>query len=428
MADNNPSVLLHGPKSSSISTTFLPVPTLSSYPPDYVLLRISYVGVCGSDVHFYLHGGVGSDPRKYAQHFCSQNQDKANGSVGLVMGHEATATVLETGSGVNARDLVSGDRVAIEPGVPCRTCVRCAEGMYNLCADMRFAASFFEEPLPSSFSNGLDAGTGAGSNDSSPVMGATPGTLCKYYVLPASLCYKLPENISLQEGVLIEPLAVAVHAARLVGVNPMTQTVLITGAGTVGLLIAAVCCAYGAAKIILIDVETRKLKFAQQWLCSEGGAAARAGAEVKIFDSSAVNGQARDIARQLQSEFRLGVGVDAAVEASGSPSATALAIFALRPGGTMVQTGLSKTPTMDGFPIVDLSEKEIRLTGAFRYKNGDFAVARDLLGRGLVGPVGRLISKIWLFEEYEEAWRATMQGKGEGTKNIIEGVLRKEKT
>lgn len=92
----------------------------------------------------------------------------------------------------------------------------------------------------------------------------------------------------------------------------------------------------------------------------------------------------------------------------------------------MVQTGLSKTPSMDGFPIVDLSEKEIHLTGAFRYKNGDFSTATDLLGRGVVGPVDRLISKIWPFESYESAWIATMEGKGEGTKNIIQGIVDRE--
>lgn len=414
MSDNNPSILLHGPESSSISTTFLPVPSLSAYPADNVLLRVSHVGVCGSDVHFYLHGGVGADPRKYAQHFCSQGG--ADKYAGLVMGHEATATVLEVGSNVDAEKLKPGDHVVVEPGVPCRTCKRCAEGMYNLCPSMRFAASFFEEEsLPKPIEDGE-------SNviESKPRMRATHGLLCKYYVLPASLCYKLPNSISLQEGILVEPLAVAVHAARLAELNPLDEAVLITGAGTVGVLLAAVCCAYGVSKITLVDVDALKLEFAKSWLYGSEGAATKAGVEILLFDSSTVPATPDGVARKLKNECIPEIGVDVALEASGHPSATALAIHALRPGGKMVQTGLSKTPTMDSFPIVDLSEKEIHLHGAFRYKDGDFAVATQLLARGVVGPVGQLISRIWPFKDYELAWKATMKGGGQGTKNIIQ--------
>ncbi|KAJ9657869.1 hypothetical protein H2198_004065 [Neophaeococcomyces mojaviensis] len=399
-SDTNPCILLHGPHKSSLSTTHLPLPTLNEYPSDHVLLQIAYIGVCGSDVHFYTHGGVGSDTTKYAQH-------QGNDFLGLVMGHEASATVLEVGK--QASTLQAGDSVAIEPGIPCRTCPRCAEGMYNLCPDMHFAASFhtIRDPKTQSITTGT-----------------TPGTLCKYYVLPESLCYKLPSDINLQEGVLVEPLAVAVHAARMVGINPVTvdtsKSLVVFGVGTVGILSAAVACAFGAGKVVIVDIDRQKLEFAKTWLGSASGAATRAGAALHTIQSE-IGVSPADTARQIMAGCGLKAGADYVIEASGAPSATATGIHVLRSGGSMVQTGLAKKPAMDAFPIVDLSEKEIHLHGAFRYKIGDFATAVDVLRRGLVGPVGELISKVFEFKEYEEAWKATRDGGGKGTKNLIKG-------
>lgn len=409
----NPCVLLHGPENTSISAAHLAVPDLCLYPPDHVLLRIAFVGVCGSDVHFYLHGGIGNDERKYAQYFVSQGEgqddvakadsrDKGRSEFeGLVMGHEATATVVQIGSDVKM--LKEDDRVAVEPGVPCRRCARCIEGQYHLCFDMRFAASFYE-----SVENGK------------VVMRSTPGALCKYFVLPESLCYTLPAHIGLDEGVLVEPLAVGVHAVRLAGVSPEPGhgVVVVSGAGTIGLVSAAVSCAFGASKVVLVDVNKDRLAFAEHWLCGEGGAAKRAGSEVRTFEVS-TDVDAIANARLLRAECGLNIGADVVLEASGVFSATALGVYVLRGGGHMVQTGLSKSPLMGDFPIVELSEKEIHLHGAFRYKAGDFEVARDLLGRGLVGPVKELINEVFDFERYEDAWKATRDGKG--IKNLVRG-------
>jgi len=408
----NPCVLLHGPEHTSISTTYLSVPALSDYPSDYVLLRIAFVGVCGSDVHFYMHGGVGSDRRKYAQWFVAQGQHgvghgdggvkRRNEFEGLVMGHEASATVLEVGGGV--KRLKVDDRVAIEPGVPCRSCARCVEGLYNLCFGMRFAASFYESVG--------EGGSGEG------VMRATPGTLCRYFVLPESLCYKLPGRVGLEEGVLVEPLAVGVHAVRLAGVSAVNghRVVVVCGAGTIGLVGAALSCAFGAAKVVLVDVNGKRLEFTKRWLCGEGGAARTAGAEVLTFESD-VGVDAVENARRLKVQCELDVGADIVLEASGVSSATALGVYVLRTGGHMVQTGLSKKPLMNDFPIVELSEKETHLHRAFRYKEGDFEVARDLMGRGVVGSMKELINEVFDFERYEDAWKATRAGKG--IKNMI---------
>jgi len=370
-----------------------------------------------------MHGGVGGDERKYAQYYVGQGRER-NGGVsvdgeengerrgrnetetefeGLVMGHEASATVLRVGCGV--RGLRVGDRVAIEPGVPCRRCTRCVEGMYNLCFEMRFAASFYES-------------AGENGEGGNALMRATPGTLCRYFVLPESLCYKLPGHVGLDEGVLVEPLAVGVHAVRLAGVSPVDGhgVVVVCGAGTIGVVSAALSCAFGAAKVVLVDVNGGRLEFAKSWLCGEGGAARIAGAEVLTFESE-VGADAVENARRLRARCGLDVGADVVLEASGVADATALGVYVLRTGGQMVQTGLAKKPLMSGFPIVELSEKEIHLHGAFRYKGGDFEIARDLLGRGVVGPVKELINEVFDFERYEDAWKATRDGKG--IKNMI---------
>ncbi|KAF2998293.1 hypothetical protein E8E13_007307 [Curvularia kusanoi] len=136
----NPSIVLYGPHTAKQEDR--PIPTLTN--PHDVLIRIAYVGVCGSDVHFWNHGGIGRP---------------INPSTGIVMGHEASGTVHSIGSSVTR--VAPGSRVAIEPGTPCRLCTFCKAGTYHLCRQMRFAAA----PGPPD----------------------TPGALCKYYMVPEDM-------------------------------------------------------------------------------------------------------------------------------------------------------------------------------------------------------------------------------------------------
>lgn len=127
------------------------------------------------------------------------------------MGHEASGTIHSIGSSVSS--LQNGDRVAIEPGIPCRRCGPCKAGTYNLCRTMRFAAA----PGPPD----------------------TQGCLTKFYEIAEDFCYKIPTSMGLDEAVLVEPLAVAVHAVKLADVKP-GETVVIMGSGTIGLMVANV--------------------------------------------------------------------------------------------------------------------------------------------------------------------------------------------
>ncbi|KIW41646.1 chlorophyll synthesis pathway protein BchC [Exophiala oligosperma] len=362
-SSSNPSVFLYGPGEARIEDT--PEPTITE--PTDAIVRIKYVGVCGSDVHFWNHGGING---KYVSE-----------TLPLVMGHEASGTIHAVGQAVT--HVKPGDNVAIEPGRPCRACPRCKEGVYNLCPSMKFAA------CPPD----------------------TPGCLTKYYKIPADFCYRLPATVGLQEGVLAEPLAVAAHAVRMVDVKP-GQSVVVFGSGTIGLVCGAVARTFGAKKLVLVDILDHKLEFAR-----------------RFFDESVTtfkpdtNASAEQNAARIVEENDLGLGADAVIEASGAESSINTAIHVLRPGGSFVQTGLGK-PVIN-FPIVTMSEKELHMHGAFRYNTGDFRVATDVLESGAF-PLKSLITKIFDFEQTTDAWEETKHGRG--IKNMIRGYGLKDPT
>lgn len=209
----------------------------------------------------------------------------------MVLGHESAGIIAAVGDKVTT--LKVGDRVAMEPGVPCRRCIRCKEGRYNLCPDMAFAAT---PPYD--------------------------GTLARYYTLPQDYCYKLPESMSLEEGALIEPTAVGVHIVRQAGVKP-GDSVVVFGAGPVGLLCCAVAKAYGATKIITVDINQERVDFALKYAATHSFISERVSAE--------------ENAKRLVKEAELGPGADVIIDASGAEPCIQTAIHALRNGGTYIQ-------------------------------------------------------------------------------------------
>jgi D-xylulose reductase len=306
-----------------------------------------------------------------------------NPSTGIVMGHEASGTIHSIGKAV--RSVKVADRVAIEPGTPCRLCKTCKFGTYNLCRNMRFAAA----PGPPD----------------------TQGTLSKYFRIAEDFVYKIPDELGLDEAALVEPLAVAVHAVKLGDVRS-GETVVVMGSGTIGLLCAAVARQFGAHRIIIVDILERKLEFAASYLNCE------------TFCSS-TDITAEENAEQLMKKFDLveygidtfGGRIDTVIEASGAESSIETGIHIVRPGGKYVQTGLG-TPKIT-FPIVAMSQKELQMRGCFRYGAGDYELAVGYLKRGLIN-VKPLISTVTPFEEATKAWERT--ARGEGIKNLIQGV------
>jgi len=176
-----------------------------------VLVEIEYVGICGSDMHYYEHGAIGDYIVKPP----------------FVLGHESGGTVVEVGK--NVTHLKVGDRVALEPGKTCGHCEFCKTGRYNLCPDV----IFFATP---------------------PV----DGVFQEYVAHEADLCFKLPDNVSTLEGALIEPLAVGFHAANQGGAH-MGQTAVVTGAGCIGLVSLMALKAEGVSKVYVVDVIQKRL-------------------------------------------------------------------------------------------------------------------------------------------------------------------------
>ncbi|KAI0155135.1 GroES-like protein [Xylariaceae sp. FL1272] len=360
----NPSVFLYGPHEAKIEDR--PVPTLNS--THDVIISIAYVGVCGSDVHFWDHGG-GETPV----------------SEPLVMGHEASGIVYAVGPHVTG--LKPGDRVALEPGVPCRKCRECKMGSYNLCPRIAFAAappSKPGQPIPKDISY--------------------HGTLTKYYPTSADFCYQIPDTMSLQEAVLMEPLAVGVHAARLADIRS-GHKVVVFGAGTVGLLCAAVAKAFGADVVVSVDILEKKLAFAKTYIGPDVGRTA-------LVTSSQTPEQN---ARHLFAHHELEDGVDAVIDASGAEASVTTGVLILRRAGVYVQVGFGKRTIQ--FPIVDICEKEIVIKGSLRYGAGDFETAISLVRKGSV-VLPPLISKEFPLEQATSAWDAT--ARGDGIKNLIQ--------
>lgn len=337
-----------------LSVTFEDRPTPSLDSPYDVLLQVNYTGICGSDIHYWQHGRIG--------HFVVKDP--------MVLGHESAGTVVQVGDKV--RSLKEGDKVAMEPGVPCRRCVRCKEGKYNLCADMAFAAT---PPYD--------------------------GTLAKYYTLPEDFCYKLPAGVSLEEGALMEPLAVAVHITKQSGVKH-GDSIVVFGAGPVGLLCCAVAKALGASKIVSVDIQENRLEFAKKY------------AATATFVPAKV--AAKENADRLVRENDLGLGADVAIDASGAEPSVQTAIHVLRMGGSYVQGGMGRDEIT--FPIMAACTKELTVKGSFRYGSGDYQTAVDMVASGKVD-VKSLITRKVSFEDAEQAFEDVKAGKG--IKVLIEG-------
>ena len=178
---------------------------------DQVLVKVAAVGVCGSDVHFYAHGNIGTMIMDHP----------------FVLGHELSGTITAVGKDVDPARI--GKRVAIEPQRPCRTCKQCRAGRYNLCPEIIFYA------VPH-----------------------VNGAFTEYVTIQNDFAFDLPDNVSFEAGALLEPLSVAIWSCQRAQVS-VGSRVLITGAGPIGVIVAQTAKAFGASEVIITDtVETRR--------------------------------------------------------------------------------------------------------------------------------------------------------------------------
>ncbi|KAK5983412.1 Sorbitol dehydrogenase [Trichostrongylus colubriformis] len=298
MDKDNLSAVLYGVNDIRLEQRKIPTPA-----DNQLLIRVHTVGICGSDVHYWTHGAIGNFVVKKP----------------MVLGHETSGTVAGVGSHV--KGFAVGDRVAIEPGVPCRHCMHCKTGRYNLCADMKFFAT---PPID--------------------------GSLARYVAYDADFCYKLPDNVTFEEGALLEPLSVAVHTCRRSGVQ-MGQRVLIQGAGPIGTLCMMTARALGAAQVVITDLNQERLDLAT-----------KLGAQYAICVKGKSPAEVRDAVVKA-----LGTEPDVTLECTGAQSCIESAILSTRSGGVVVLVGLGAARVE--LPVVEAAVREVDLRGVFRYVN-----------------------------------------------------------
>jgi L-iditol 2-dehydrogenase len=308
--------------------------------PGHVLVAVRSVGVCGSDVHYFQHGRIGDfvvrDP--------------------LVLGHEVSGRVVAAGPGVDPGRV--GRRVAIEPGASCGRCPQCRAGRYNLCPDMRFFAT-------------------------PPVDGA----FGEYVLVRADLAFDLPDRVSDNAAALLEPLSVGIWANGKAGIAP-GGSVLIAGAGPIGLVTAQVARARGATTIVVSDIAAHRLP-----------AAERSGATAAL-PASDVPDACRDF--------------DAFIDCSGAPGAIAAGIRALAPAGRAVLVGMGPDELV--LPFGFIQRREITVTGTFRYAH-TWPAAIALAASGAVS-LDELVTDRFPLAQAEQALRAVTR---EGTiKPVVE--------
>ncbi|PTQ12678.1 NAD(P)-dependent alcohol dehydrogenase [Sphingomonas oleivorans] len=309
--------------------------------PDDVRIRIHTVGICGSDVHYYTHGRIG--PYVVEQP--------------MVLGHEASGIVVETG--VNVTNLAVGDRVCMEPGIPSPRSRASKLGIYNVDP----AVTFWATP---------------------PV----DGCLAREVVHPAAFTYRLPDNVSFAQGAMVEPFAIGMQAATKARIKP-GDTVVVIGAGTIGLMTMLAALAGGAARAIVADLSAEKLEIARRY------------PGVTTVDSRT------ESLRDKIAEITGGWGADVVFEASGSAKVFADLMACACPGGAVVLVGIPIDPVP--FDVAAAQAKELRFETVFRYAN-IYERAIDLIASGKVD-LKPLLSATFPFERSVEAFERATAGR-----------------
>ena len=336
------------PEAKSFVKKEMEMPTANS---GQVVVKIEYCGICGSDMHFFSDGKIGT--RLAPPDF--------------ILGHESAGTVIEVGEGVT--NLKVGDRVALEPGIPCGHCDLCKKGLYNLCEDVHFLAA--AKP-------------------------PTNGALRSYFAYPAEWCFKLPDNVSTIVGTMIEPLSVGMHAARRGGVE-LGKTVLIIGVGTIGYMTMLACKAVGASRIIVSDALENRLDLALQH-----------GADF------AINVKKENSVSRVM-EITDGLGADIVFETAGSPFTLKSTWQYVKTAGVIVNVGNAGGEIE--FPFEALERKEVDIRSVWRYRNS-YPVAIEAVANGRID-LNHIQPAIFSFNESQEAFEYAISQKSEVLKTVI---------
>ncbi|KAJ5123273.1 hypothetical protein N7448_009370 [Penicillium atrosanguineum] len=326
-----------------------------------VKIKSAFVGICGSDLHEYLTG-----PHSVPVHPHPLTGEK----LPTALGHEFSGTVEEIGDGVNG--LKIGDKVAVKPNLSDDTCRRCLMGRNNCCDSLGFIG-----------------------------YSGSAGGLSDYVVVNEKHAIHLPELIPLDIGALVEPLSVAWHAVSRSPLQP-DDTVLIVGAGPIGLAIVQVLKARGIDTIVVVEISARRREFAQTFGASHTLNPKEVDAVAEI--------------RAITGEHR---GTSIAFECSGVQAGLDTVMAGLRVRGTAVVVSLWEgKPSIDAFIEIVLGEKYI--TGAAIYDLGDFNAVIEAIASGKIKPQPMITSRIRMDEVAEKGFRALINEKDKHVKILID--------
>ena len=324
--------------------------------PEDVLIRVQMNGICGSDIHFFEDGRLG--PYEVTRPY--------------IPGHEASGTVVEeadSGSHLSGAPR-KGQRVAIEPGIPCRRCILCKSGRYNLCRDVRFLSAPPEN-----------------------------GSFAEYVSIPWDFAHPLPDSVDDECGAFVEPISVGIQACERAGLSA-GSSVAIIGAGPIGLTLALVARSYGAAVIYLVDVLDSRLEFGRTM-----------GAD-HVF-----NPTKEDVVASVVEAS--GGGVDVVFDTSGSSIAAAGTPDLAARGGVIVLVGWPEIASFP-FPIEQVLEKELDVRGVNRYCN-TYPKAISLLAAGSLNPKP-LVSHRYGFSDVVSAFEFARDNRTKTMKVMVANV------
>ena len=335
-------LVYYGPENLKVADIADPRPAAGE-----ALLRVKSVGICGSDVHGYL----GLTGRRTPP---------------MVMGHEFAAEVAELGAG--ATGFKVGDRVTAYPVVFCDDCAQCRSGNRHLCLNKRAFGV-------------LDCN----------------GAMAEYISVPTKILFRLADPVSYDIGSLMEPLAVACRAVNHAG-DLTGKTVMVIGAGTIGLLIAALVKTRNPAKIVVSDLADSRLEVAR-----------------KLGADRTINGATENLAETIRAET--GGGVDVTLEAVGATPTVQQSTACLKLGGTAVWVGNSAK-----FVNTNMQEvvtRELKVTGSFLYSIDEFATVVDLLNTGKLDLEHLISMRVPMFEKGPELFAKLAKDPGPLIKVIL---------
>ena len=331
----------YGPNKVSVEDVAIPAPG-----PGQVQLQVGFNGICGTDLHEYYAGPI---------FVPTQPHPLTHQELPLTLGHEFSGTITAVGAGVT--EWREGDRVAVEPIYKCGHCGPCAAGNYNVCQQIGF--------------HGL----------------MSDGGMAEYTVVPTNMLHRLPDNVSLELGALVEPMSVAYHAATLGDVKP-GDTAMVFGAGPIGIGLWFALRGKGLQEVFVVEPSpTRR-------------------AAIETLGAVTLDPTVTDVPGFI-ADHTYGAGADAVFDAAGVTPAVETALACVGSRKPMVSVAIYEKPLQT--PLLNLVMNESRIQGSLCYTGADFEAVIALMAQGAYDTTG-WVAQIPIGDVVSEGFEALHAG------------------